>query len=252
MNNDQSFLDNKYFLDKYKYNCPFCNRRSITYSVIDQFSIDWSNEKAVYGYIVKCGGDSCNKVSLHLSNHHFSISNYKFWGTPTREGVEVKNYDSTDLDKYFFYHHPTTFFTMNSLIPGDIRNLISEAEGCKKMGYMVGASGALRKAIYEFLKHQKSEGDSYQDKVKWLKQKYKNLDPNYFDALANIQDMTSSNLHEIEGSWKTWDIKEFDYILESVKTALEEICVIPAKRKERFSKILELKAKIQEKKASTK
>lgn len=240
---DQSDLDIKYFIDKDKYNCPFCNRHSVTYSVIDSFGIDWSDNRKVYGYLVICGGDTCKKVSLHLSDYYFGLYSQKFWNTPTKKEVEVKTFMPENLDDYFFYHQPTTFFTLNSLIPEPIRNLVAEAEGCKKMNYMVGASGALRKAKYEFLKEQEAKGKKYQNKIKWLKKKHKNIDNTYFDALANIQNVTSTNLHEKESSWQPWTIKEFDYVLEAVKSVLEEVYATPIKRKGRLTKVLELKTK---------
>ncbi len=40
MSFDQSHLDSKYFVDENKYNCPYCNRKSITYSIIDNFSFN--------------------------------------------------------------------------------------------------------------------------------------------------------------------------------------------------------------------
>lgn len=111
------------------------------------------------------------------------------------------------------------------------------------MNYLVGASGALRKAIYELIKNQKAEGNEYQDKIKWLKTKYPYIFSEYFDALANIQDMTSYNLHEKDGSWKPWGRVDFDYLLETAKAVLEEIYVKPKERKTMLSKIAQLKSK---------
>jgi hypothetical protein len=157
--------------------------------------------------------------------------------------------DNKNLDKYFFYHQPTSFFTLDSRIDEKIRSLISEAEGCKKMGYLTGASGCLRKAIYEFLEKEKTEfinekkwkEANYEEKIKELKKKYPLVPGEYFDALSNIQDMTSKNLHE--GSWKPWAQSEFDYLIEIVKEVLSEIYVKPEEKKSVLEKILLLKPK---------
>jgi len=236
---DMSRLDKKYFIDEKKYNCPFCNRRSVVYQVISVEQVDWSEKRVVNIYRVRCGG--CEAVSLHLSDFLFGIDLLKFGEPQNSEGDYIETYKSEDLDEYFFYHQPSSFFIINSLIPKDIRELLAEAEGCRKMSYFVGASGALRKAIYEFLKHQKAEGKHYEDKIKWLKNKYKNIYSEYFDAMSNIQDMTSENLHEKEGSWIPWVRKDFDYLMEVTKTVLEEIYVKPDERKSILAKITGLK-----------
>jgi hypothetical protein len=245
---NQSTLDRKYFIDNKRYNCPFCNSRSVVYSVNSREEIDWTDNIKAWAYRVTCGG--CDKTSIHLSHYKFSQFRHQFGTTPyfqtkpeDQDGNDVKNYAATDLDNFFFYHQPTSFFTINSLIPSKIRELVAEADGCRKMNFLIGASGALRKAIYELLKHQKAEGTEYQDKIKWLKTKYPYIFSEYFDALANIQDMTSDNLHEKDGSWKPWSRNDFDYFLETTKAVLEEIYVKPEERKIMLSKIITLKSK---------
>ena len=111
------------------------------------------------------------------------------------------------------------------------------------MNFLVGASGSLRKAIYELLKNQGADGNQYEEKIKWLKDKFPNVYPEYFDALANIQDMTSENLHEKEGSWEPWQRNDFYYLLETVKAVLEEIYVKPEERKLMLGRITSLKSK---------
>lgn len=237
---DQSHLNRKYFLDDSKYNCPFCNRHSVTYSTEDIISFNWSEDRIVYIYLIKCGG--CSKISVHFSNFYFP--DYNSWGFKYKPyGIQSKDYDNKELDKYFFHHQPTSFFTLNSLIPKSIRELVSEADGCRKMNFLVGASGALRKAIYEFIMEQKAEGESYQGKIKWLKTKYPQIYPEYFDALANIQDMTSESLHEKEGSWEPWDNDDISYLVEVVKAILDEVYVKPEERKNLIASIGKLKQK---------
>lgn len=42
---DQSHLDNRYFVDSTIYNCPFCNRRHVSYSVFQRTQFDWTDKK---------------------------------------------------------------------------------------------------------------------------------------------------------------------------------------------------------------
>ena len=249
MSHDQSHLDRKYFIDRDKYNCPYCNRKSIVYSVDKKFSFDWSNERMVYGYLVKCGGDSCGCTSMHLSNHNIDVYQNSFWSYFTYDEAGQKQYTAikdVDIDSLFFYHQPTTFFTLDSRINEKVRTLIAEAEGCAKMNYLVGASGCLRKAIYELLELEQvpkanPKGDmlDYGDRVKVLKSKYPTVPPEYFDALANIQGMTSEQLHE--GDWKPWTQDEFRFLVETTKEVLTEVYVRPQDKASVLQKILALK-----------
>lgn len=257
MSHDQSHLDRKYFIDRYKFNCPYCNRKSVVFSVHDRFTFDWSNDRKVYGYLVQCGGDTCGKISMHLSNRSIEINGGTFWSfyTVGDDGKPKKvSTDNYEIDTLFFYHQPTTFFTLDSRINEKIRSLVSEAEGCAKMNYLVGASGCLRKAIYELLELEQvantdEKGDilDYGDRVKVLKSKYPTVPPEYFDALANIQGMTSEQLHE--GDWKPWTQGEFRFLVETVKEVLTEVYVRPQEKASVLSKILSLKPQKELKKS---
>lgn len=194
-------------------------------------------------------------MSLHLSNHQIEIVALKFWSISIKgDDGKRKSISTSDLeiDDLFFYHQPTTFFTLDNRINEKVRSLISEAEGCAKMNYLVGASGCLRKAIYELLElEQIPKTDSagkevdYGDRVKVLKSKYPTVPPEYFDALANIQGMTSEQLHE--GDWKPWTQDEFRFLVEAAKEVLTEVYVRPQEKASVLQKILSLKPQKQTK-----
>ena len=121
------------------------------------------------------------------------------------------------------------------------------------MNYLVGASGCLRKAIYELLELEevvKEDKDGreldYGDRIKVLKSKYPLVPPEYFDALANIQGMTSEQLHE--GDWKPWTQDEFHFLVETAKEVLTEVYVRPQEKVSVLQKILSLKPQKDEKK----
>ncbi|NVM56097.1 MAG: hypothetical protein HWN66_20540, partial [Candidatus Helarchaeota archaeon] len=192
---DQSYIEKKYFVDRHRYNCPFCNIRNVQYRIIHYTSFNWTSEKECYIYLVKCS--RCHNISLHLSYECFVYS-------VGEEGYRFEQ--DKDIDSRIFYSHPTTFFTMDERIPKIIRELISEAESCLKMNFLTGASACVRKAIYEFLDIEKAQGEDYKSRIKFLKSKYEKIvDPDFFDTLAHIQDMTSDKLHE--QSWGKLDTK---------------------------------------------
>ena len=236
---DQSELDRKYFIDGKIYNCPFCNRRHVSYTVEQTFSFNWSNEKTCNVTILSC--DSCGKQSLHLSEKQVFCCN---------NGWQVYADYRENIDTHIFYSVPTSFFTVDTRIPETIRELITEAEGCIKMNFLTGASACARKAIYELLVKEKAEGKEYAERIKFLKQKYPSIDSAMFDILAHIQDMTSEKVHE--QSWDKWGSDHLKLILEALKEVLHEIYVVPDEKAQRAKVVMQLREKIANKKSSKK
>lgn len=158
--------------------------------------------------------------------------------------------DGIDIDAPIFYSVPTSFFVLDDRIPSVVRELITEAEGCLKMNFLTGASACTRKAIYELAVKEKAEGKDYEDKIKFLKSKYPDSDPTLFDILAHIQGMTSEKVHE--QSWPHWDSKNLKLIIETLKTVLYDIYVVPAIKAERSKAIQEMRAQVTKDKGKKK
>ena len=171
---DQSHLDRKYFIDDTVYNCPFCNRNNVRYSVEHTFSFDWTAQKKCFGFIVECS--SCENQSMHLTYEDITGS----W-TGSRYPITP----GIDIDSKIFYSVPTSFFVLDKRIPRVIRELITEAEGCAKMNFLTGASACVRKSIYELLIKEDAEGTDYESKIKSLKEKHPTCDPALFDILRH-------------------------------------------------------------------
>src|SRR3989344_2996275 len=260
---DPKEFENRYFIDAHRFNCAFCHVRSIGFIVIKRVSFDWLKDKNANAYFVKCLG--CQKVSIHLS---YSIFNYiesnpenAFIRPPMQRGndngfpvtrylspkgeikVDDDFYNNGDiLDEYFFYHHPSSPFFVDPEVPPEIRSLIDEADGCRNQNFLIGASGVLRKAIYEFLLDQKVGGANYEEKIKGLKEKYPKAQEEIFDALVGIQDLTSNALHEDElGNWEPWKSKDFHYVMQVVKAAMYEVYTSPKRSKDWLNKINAIK-----------
>lgn len=230
---DQSHLDDQYFIDRYKYNCPFCNRRHVSYKVVTKVSFNWTDTKICYAYIVTC--DSCSKDSLHLSFENIPVeliyAKFSMFGK-----------DVTDIDAKFFYSVPTSFFVLDSNIPKVLRELFTESEQCLKSNLLTGASACVRKMIYELAKLEKAPGDNYEDRIKALKSMKKEVDPSYFDILFAIQQTTSDKVHE--NAYDKWEAKHLRLLLATVHEILREIYVTPKLRQLRQSKVLDLKKEI--------
>lgn len=236
---DQSYLDRKYFIDREVYNCPFCNRNHVKYTLLSRVGFDWNSEKQCNIYLVKCS--SCSNTSMHLSYQDIAT----FHPAVGAHSSYIKFNEDVDLDSAIFYSVPTSFFVIDSRIPKIIRELISEAEGCLKMNFMTGASACMRKAIYELLVLEKITGEHYEDRIKALKEKYPTSDPDLFDILGHIQQMTSDKIHE--QSWDKWDSKNLRLIIETLKTVLYDIYVLPKQKAERSNLIKHLREKVSKK-----
>jgi hypothetical protein len=227
---DHSHLDAKYFIDPYVYNCPYCKRRNVKYSLVHDTQFNWSTKKVCYVWFINCS--DCEGRSMHLS---FEDIERKY---ESGSGAGEFRKD-IDIDSKIFYSVPTSSFAIDDRIPPVIRELITEAEGCLKMNFLTGASACMRKAIYELIVKEKCEGKDYESKIKALKTKHPQIDPSLIDVLAHIQDMTSDKIHE--QSWDEWDSPNLKLIIETLKAVLYEIYVEPEVRKGRVSLITQLK-----------
>lgn len=230
---DQSKLDAKYFIDNKVYNCPFCNRRNVSYVIENHFTFDWSNSKKCYSYIVYC--TSCKQSSMHLSFEPIPISLTYKGGSWYQFNIE----EGVELDDKFFYSVPTSFFTLDQRIPKNLRDLITEAEGCLKSNFLTGASACARKTIYELSCIEGAEGANYEDRIKSLKTKRSDIEEEFFDTLLTIQQVTSSKVHE--ESYDGWEAKHLRLILSTLTEILGLMYVIPELRKEKRKSILTLK-----------
>ena len=273
---DKSEEDYKYFTENKTYNCPYCKRKNVKYDVTKRFVVDWSNSKKAYGHLVRCSESDCKKVSLHFSNHfldipfgQFSYPSKEFaldqrpkaksisgFGAPSfpsdtsgyllrEDALSIEKYSS--VDSYFFFHHPTSFFILDSRIPKEIREPLSEAEKCLESGFITGASACLRKAIFKILKKEgiseKNEGDStylkYEKRLELLQDKHPRLDTLYLESLKGVYTVTSKEVHE--NDWKDLKAKDLRFLIEITKTVIIEIYVSEAEKNKKRERLLALK-----------
>jgi hypothetical protein len=231
---DMSHLDSKYFIDEYVFNCPFCNRRNVAYTITNwPNTFDWTVGKKCYVYFVKC--NSCQNVSMHLSFESIVFN------SPGNRYL-FKSDGGAELDEKFFYSVPTSFFSLDVRIPRVLRELMTEAEGCLKSNFLTGASVCARKLIYELAIIEGAEGADYESRVKSLKGKRPDVEPEYFDTLLTIQQVTSDKVHEL--SYDGWKSGHLRVILATLTEIFNAMYVIPQVRAEKRQSILELKEQV--------
>jgi len=229
---DQSELDKKYFINGDVYNCPYCNRRNVTYRIVRTVAFHWSYTKGCQAIFVMC--QSCQKISMHLSYSGIARQhgNIFYFSVGT----------NTDIDDSIFYSVPTSFFVIDKRIPKILRELLAEAEGCLKSNFLTGASACARKLVYELAIDKDAEGTEYEGRIKSLKQKLPNIDPVYLDTLLTVQQVASEKVHE--QSYDGWEAKHLRVILASLHDILHEVYVVPKQREEKRKAILKLKAQV--------
>jgi hypothetical protein len=239
---DQSHLDSQYFVDGTIYNCPFCNRRHVSYLVLSTLSFDWTESKVCKAYVVRCS--SCKKRSLHLTFEELSLLPTGAVNNRQAYSFSEPGDDASEdwLDEAFFYSVPTSFFALDDRIPRVLRDLLTEAEGCLKSNFLTGASACARKIVYELAVLSKGEGASYEDRIKSLKAIHTEVEPTFFDTLLTIQELTSTKVHE--NAFDGWDARHLRVMLKSLSDVLHEIYVVPALRADRRKAILELKEQL--------
>ncbi len=223
---DESNQDTKYFTGNDTYNCPFCNRKNVMFRLCTHFHFHWSEGEKCYGYIVQCR--SCNKLSLHLSKK--ILRNDKPY--PDWSDLKIGMKYNDEIDDAVFYSHPTSFFTIDKRIANrKIRDLLHEAEGCLKFNYFTGASACIRKAIYELLVFEQvhDKAQDYESRIKLLKNKHPEVQPELIDVIFHIQAMASDNVHE--QSWEAWDSTTIRKLLEALESVLHEMYVLPDEKK---------------------
>lgn len=231
MSSDESHLDNLYFVDNSVYNCPFCRRRHVAFSIADHGVFDWTAQRKCYYFIARC--DSCERKSLHFSAKPLIQTRLHSYELLTH-----------DIDEALFASIPSSSFTVDARIPAVLRDLITEAQQSLNMNLLTGASAAARKAIYELTVLQGVGEGQYDDRVKALKAKFPLADPTLFDTLGHIIDLTSDNLHE--ESWEKWNAPTVRLVLETLRAILDDIYVTPAVRAERAKKVQQLQQEVVE------
>ena len=119
-----------------------------------------------------------------------------------------------------------------------------------KSNFLTGASACIRKAVYELAVLQGATGDSYDGRIKSLKDKLPDVDSTYFDTLLTIQQVTSTKVHE--ESYDGWENKHLRVILSALSEALNEIYVVPALRDEKRKAIIALRDELTPKESKSK
>lgn len=241
---DRSEKDSLYFIDSKVYNCPFCKRGNVRYTLTGKTMYEDEHGERINVYQIKCS--DCNGHSLHFTKMDLIDRN------ETADYLASFKYDG-ELDDQFIAHRPGVKYVLDADVPKKLINLIGESEESRQANLLTGASASLRKAIYELLsqekvlvKNEKTGHTDYRESILKLRDKYARIDPELFNQLAEVQELTSDLVHE--DSWKAWEGKQLRFLTGIIQEILEELYAEPARRKRRKQRLDELKGKVSGKK----
>jgi len=55
-------IEEKYFIDKSKYNCPFCKTRSVAYKILAVANFDEKENNKLRAIFIRCEHDYCHII----------------------------------------------------------------------------------------------------------------------------------------------------------------------------------------------
>lgn len=119
------------------------------------------------------------------------------------------------------------FLTIDQRAPGGVRELLIEADGCLKAGFLTGGTVCAQRAIQTLLQHEGAEGASYEARLHALSQKYPSVPQSLFALCIRLGD-TPSKEHP------ALDVERLKVLTVALKIMLYEIYVLGPDRAERL------------------
>ena len=123
---------------------------------------------------------------------------------------------------------PPAFLTMDNRAPASVRDLILEADGCVKAGFMTGGTVCAQRAIHLLLQHEGAEGASYEARLHALSQKYPAVPQSLFALCIRLGDSPAKDHPPL-------DVERLKVFNVALKIMLYEIYVLGPDRAERLT-----------------
>jgi hypothetical protein len=119
------------------------------------------------------------------------------------------------------------FLTIDPRAPSGVRELIVEADGCLKAGFLTGGTVCAQKAIQTLLQLEGAEGASYEARLHALSQKYPSVPQSLFALCIRLGDSPSKDHPAL-------DVERLKVLTVALKIMLYEIYVLGPDRAERL------------------
>jgi hypothetical protein len=119
------------------------------------------------------------------------------------------------------------FLTIDSRAPANVRELIIEADGCLKAGFLTGGTVCAQRAIHLLLHHEGAEGASYEARLHALSQKYPSVPQSLFALCIRLGDSPAKDHPPL-------DVERLKVFNVALKIMLYEIYVLGPDRADRL------------------
>jgi len=119
------------------------------------------------------------------------------------------------------------FLTIDNRAPGAIRDLLGEADGCLKAGFLTGGTVCAQRAIHLLLQHEGADGASYEARLHALSQKYPSVPQPLFALCIRLGDAPGKEHPAL-------DVERLKVLCVALKIMLYEIYVLGPDRSDRL------------------
>jgi hypothetical protein len=118
------------------------------------------------------------------------------------------------------------FLTIDPRAPGAVRELLVEADGCVKAGFMTGGTVCAQRAIQTLLQHEGAEGGTYEARLHALSQKYPSVPQSLFALCIRLGEPGKEH--------PALDVDRLKVLTVALKIMLYEIYVLGPDRADRL------------------
>lgn len=132
------------------------------------------------------------------------------------------------------------FLTLDDRIPAVVRELMTEADGCWKNGYLTGGTACAQRAINLILTAEKIDGQDMEARVRGLGEKYPAVPQMLTTVLQRFGDATSRDGAKLSASG-------LQLLVVTLKAIVYEIYVLGPERVERLDYVRKVFESIERK-----
>jgi hypothetical protein len=125
------------------------------------------------------------------------------------------------------------FLALDTRVPATLRDLLVEADGCLKSGFLTGATACSQRAVQTLLKLEDADGGSFQARLRSLSDKYPAVAQVLFAVLMHFGDETVPDESKL-------DAHRLQLLMVTLKAVMYEIYVLGPERTERIQYVRRL------------
>lgn len=119
------------------------------------------------------------------------------------------------------------FLTIDNRVPQGVRELLIEADGCVKAGFLTGGTVCAQRAIQVLLQHEGADGATFEARMHALSQKYPSVPQSLFALCIRLGEATGKEHPAL-------DAEKLKVLGVALKIMLYEIYVLGPDRTERL------------------